>query len=392
MDFTFTPEEEAFRKEVAAFLEKEVPQVYREKRLTFFDMSAQPDWIKVHRVMAEKLGAKGWISKHWPREYGGQDVSPFHRLILREELIRYHSPGYDAIGAGIVAPALMLKGSEEQKKQHLPGIASGKEIWCETLSEPGHGSDLASIEVFAKEESDCFVVNGQKIWTTNGHFADWNALIVRTDREADPNYRGLTFFLLDMKTPGITVNPVINMAGHHDFNEVFFDDVRIPKENIVGGLNKGFYVVMSLLDYERTTDPVYAMAGTYLSDLAEYARENRLLDPLMKNRVAQLRADYEIARLHHYRVTWMQSRDMVPNTESAMNKMVSFELLQRVSEFGMELTGQYSQLTEDSARVPMYGRIPSCYLRSFGHSLEQGTSEIDRDVIAQRGLGLPRLR
>jgi len=316
VDFTFIPEEESFRKEVAEFLEKEVPREYREKRLTFFDMSAQHDWIQVHRAIAEKLGAKGWISKHWPKEYGGRDASPFYRLILREELTRYHSPGYDSIGAGIVAPALLLKGSEEQKKQHLPGIASGKVIWCETLSEPGYGSDLASIEVFAKEESDCFVVNGQKIWTTNAHLADWNALVVRTDREATPKYRGLTFFLVDMKTPGITVNPVINMAGHHDFNEVFFDDVRIPKENIVGGLNKGFYVVMSLLDYERTTDPVYAMADVYLNDLAEYARENNLLDHIMNYRIAQLKAECEIARLFHYRVTWMQSRDMVPNTES----------------------------------------------------------------------------
>ncbi len=392
MDFTFTPEEEAFRSEVAEFLEKDVPQEYREKRLTFFDMSAQHDWIKVHRAMAEKLGAKGWLSRHWPKEYGGQDASPFYRLILREELSRYHSPGYDSIGAGIVAPALLLKGSEEQKKQHLPGIASGKVMWCETLSEPGHGSDLASIEVFAREDADCFNINGQKIWTTNGHFADWNALVVRTDREVTPKYRGLTFFLVDMKTPGITVNPIINMAGHHEFNEVFFDDVRVPKENIVGGLNKGFYVVMSLLDYERTSDTAYAVAGTYLEDLAEYARDNNLLNLIMVNRLAQMKADCEVARLLHYRVTWMQSQGMVPNYESAMSKMYGFELLQRVSEFGMELLGQYSQLTEESARVPMYGRIPSCYLRSFGHSLEQGTSEIDRDVIAQRGLGLPRLR
>ncbi len=392
MDFAFTPEEEAFRREVAGFLEKEVPPEYRRKRLTFFDMSAQPDWIQVHRSMAEKLGERGWISMHWPKEYGGQGASPFHRLILREELARYHSPGYDSIGAGIVAPALMLKGSDEQKKRHLPGIASGKVMWCETLSEPGHGSDLAALEVFAREESDYFAVNGQKIWTTNGHFADWNALIVRTDRETTPSYRGLTMFLVDMKTPGITVNPVINMAGHHEFNEVFFDDVRIPKENIVGGLNRGFYVVMSLLDYERTTDPAYAIAGTYLSDLAEYAQENDLLDNVVKNRLAELKAECEVARLHHYRVTWMQSRDMVPNVESAMSKMCGFELLQHVSEFGMELAGQYSQLAEDSDYAPMYGRIPSCYLRSFGHSLEQGTSEIDRDVIAQRGLGLPRLR
>ena len=392
MDFKFTPEEEAFRKEVAALLEKEVPAEYREKRLTFFDMSAQHDWIKVHRRLAEKLGEKGWLSMHWPVEYGGRGVSPFYRLILREELSRYHSPGYDSIGVGIIAPALLLKGSDEQKKRHLPGIASGKVIWCETLSEPNHGSDLAAIEVFAKEEADCFVVNGQKIWTTNGHFADWNALIARTDRAANPNYRGLTFFLVDMKTPGITVNPIINMAGHHEFNEVFFEDVRIPRENIVGGQNKGWYVVMSLLDYERTTDTVYAIAETYIEDLAEYARENGLLNPVMENRLAQLRADCEVARLLHYRVTWMQSQEMVPNYESAMSKMFSFELHQRVSEFGMELAGQYSQLTEGSAHVPMFGRIPSCYLRSFGYSLEQGTSEIDRDVIAQRGLGLPRLR
>ena len=392
MDFAFSPEEESFRKEVAAFLEKEVPLEYREKRLTFFDMSAQHDWIQVHRKMAEKMGKKEWLSIHWPREYGGQGASLFYRLILREELARYHSPGYDSIGVGIIAPALLLKGSEEQKKRHLPGIASGKVMWCETLSEPNHGSDLAAIEVFAREEADCFIVNGQKIWTTNGHFADWNALIARTDREVSPNYRGLTFFLVDMKTPGITVNPVINIAGHHEFNEVFFEDVRIPKENIVGDLNKGWYVVMSLLDYERTTDTVYAIAATYLQDLAEYARENNLLNPIIENRFAELRAECEIARLLHYRVAWMQSKGMVPNHESAMSKMFSFELHQRISEFGMEIAGPFSQLTADSDRVPMFGRIPSCYLRSFGYSLEQGTSEIDRDVIAQRGLGLPRLR
>ncbi len=392
MDFAFTHEEEAFRREVAAFLEKEGPKEYHEKRVTFFEMSSQPDWIQIHRAMAEKLGERGWISAHWPEEYGGRGALPFYRLILREEMSRLHCPGYDSIGAGIVAPALMLKGSEEQKKAHLPGIASGKVIWCETLSEPGHGSDLAAIEVFARQDVDNFVVNGQKIWTTNGHFADWNALVARTDRDATPSYRGLTFFLLDMKTPGIIVNPVINMAGHHDFNEVFFDDVHIPAENVVGGLNQGFYVVMSMLDYERTTDPAYAFASVYLDDLEEYARQNNLLDHITQLRIAQLRADCEVARLHHYRVTWMQSKGMVPNAESAMSKMCGFETLQRVAEFGMQLVGQYSILDAQSPLAPWQGRIPSVYLRSFGLSLEQGTSEIDRDVIAQRGLGLPRLR
>jgi alkylation response protein AidB-like acyl-CoA dehydrogenase len=392
MDFSFTPEEQAFRREVAAFLEKEAPKAYREKRVTFFDMSSQPDWIQVHRATAEKLGERGWISTHWPVEYGGRGASPFFRLILREELARYHCPGYDSIGAGIVAPAILLKGSEVQKRRHLPGIASGREIWCETLSEPGHGSDLASIEVFARKDGDSFVVNGQKIWTTNAHFADWNALVARTDREAKPAYRGLTFFLLDMKTPGITVKPLVNMAAHHDFNEVFFDDVRIPAENIVGGLNQGFYVVMSLLDYERTSDPAYAIAGVYLEDLAEYGRERNQLTAPLRYRLAQLRADCEVARLLHYRVTWMQARGMVPNYESAMSKMYGFELHQRVSRFGMDLLGQSAQLDGEAPGVPIYGRVPSCWLRSFAFSLEQGTSEIDRDVIAQRGLGLPRLR
>ncbi len=392
MDFAFTPEQEAFRKDVADFLAREAPPEWAKKRVTFFDASSQENWIEEHRAMAEKLGAKGWLSIHWPREYGGQDASTFYRIILREELTKYHSPGYDSIGVGIVAPALLLKGSEEQKRQHLPGIAQGKVMWCETLSEPGHGSDLAAIEVFAREEADCFVVNGQKIWTTNAHFADWNALLTRTDREVTPKHRGLTLFLVDMKTPGITVNPIINMAGHHEFNEVFFDDVRIPKENVVGGKNQGWYVVMSLLDYERTTDLAYAVATTYLEDLIEYARENDLMDPLMRNKMAELVVECEVARLLHYRVTWMQSQGLVPNYESAMSKMYGFELLQRVSEVGMQLLGHYSQLVEESDLAPMYGRIPSCYLRSFGHSLEQGTSEIDKDVIAQRGLGLPRLR
>jgi alkylation response protein AidB-like acyl-CoA dehydrogenase len=392
LDFSFSPEEEAFRQEVAAFLEKEAPVAYRQKRVTFFDTSSQPDWIAQHRRLAEKLGEKGWLSLHWPEEYGGRGKSPFYRLILREELSRYHAPGYDSIGCGIVAPALLLKGSEAQKKRHLAGIASGRVMWCETLSEPNHGSDLAAIETFAREEADAFVVNGQKIWTTNAHFADWDALIARTDRAASPNYRGLTFFLVNMKTPGITVNPIINMAGHHEFNEVFFEDVRIPKENIVGGLNQGWYVVMSLLDYERTSDTIYAVAATYLSDLEEYAHEQNLLDPVMKNRLARFKADCEVARLLHYRVAWMQSRGMVPDYESAMSNMYGFELHQRISEFGMELAGPFGQLAERSALAPIFGRISSCYLRSFGYSLEQGTSEIDRDVIARRGLGLPRLR
>lgn len=392
MDFAFTPEMEAFRQEVSDFLDKEGPQEWHKKKVSFFDMSGQENWIAIHREMSEKMGARGWLSLHWPQEYFGKGLSPFYRLILREELAKHHCPGYHSLSVDFVGQAILLKGSDELKKRFLPGIASGKVMWCEGLSEPGHGSDLASLETFAREEGDCFVVNGQKIWTTYAHFADWMFLLARTDRDARPNYRGLTFFLVDMHTPGITVNPIINMAGHHDFNEVFLDEVRIPKENIVDGVNRGWYVAMSLLDYERTSDLGYAIAGTLLDDIVTCARELDILDADSKRRMAELAVECEVARLTHYHVTWMQSKGNVPTYEAAMCKLLGFEAIQHVAEFGMKIFKHYALLSDKSPLAPLYGRISSCYLRSFGHSMEAGTSEIDRDVIAQRGLGLPRLR
>ncbi len=392
MDFSFTPEEQAFREEVSDFLDREGPQEWQKRKVSFFDMSGQKDWIAVHRDMSRKLGARGWLSLHWPKEYGGKGLSPFYRVILREELASHHCPGYHSLSVDFVAPAILHKGSEELKKRHLPGIASGEVMWCEGLSEPGYGSDLASIETFAKDEGDHFIVNGEKIWTTYAHFADWMFVLARTDREVRPNYRGLTFFLVDMQTPGITVNPIINMAGHHDFNEVFLDNVRIPRENIVDGLNKGWYVAMSLLDDERTSDLGYAIAGTLLDDIVEYAREQDILDTENKRRLAELTAEIEVARLTHYQVTWMQSLGKTTTYEAAMCKLLGFESIQHVAEFGMKVGKQYGLLSDSSPIAPLSGRISSCYLRSFGHSMEAGTSEIDRDVIAQRGLGLPRLR
>jgi alkylation response protein AidB-like acyl-CoA dehydrogenase len=392
MDFAFSPQEEAFRKEVASFLEREGPKEWQKKKVSFFDMSGQENWIAIHREMSRKLGAKGWLSLHWPKEYGGQGLSPFYRLILREELAKHHCPGYHSLSVDFVAPAILLKGSDELKKRFLPGIASGEVMWCEGLSEPGHGSDLAAIETSAREEGDSFIVNGQKIWTTYAHFADWMFFLAKTDRQAQPNYRGLTFFLVDMHTPGITVNPIINMAGHHDFNEVFLDDVRIPKENIVDNVNRGWYVAMALLDYERTSDLGYAIARTLLDDIVECAREKHILDDQNKIRMAELIVECEVARLTHYHVTWMQAQRKATNYEAAACKLLGFESIQHVAEFGLKVFKQYGLLSDTSPLAPLYGRISSCYLRSFGHSMEAGTSEIDRDVIAQRGLGLPRLR
>jgi alkylation response protein AidB-like acyl-CoA dehydrogenase len=392
MDFSFSPEEQAFQQEAREFLDKEAPKDWQKKKVSFFDMSGQENWIAIHRDMSQKLGAKGWLSLHWPREYGGRGLNPFYRLILREELAKHHCPGYHSLSVDFVGPAILYKASEELKKRHLPGIASGKVMWCEGLSEPGHGSDLASIETFAKEDGDSYIVNGQKIWTTYAHFADWMFVLARTDRQVQPNYRGLTFFLVDMKTPGITVNPIINMAGHHDFNEVFFDEVRIPKENIVDAVNKGWYVAMSLLDNERTSDLGYAIAGTLLDDIVEGAHDIGLMNADNKKQMAELKTECEVARLTHYHVTWMIAQGKITNYEAAMCKLLGFEAIQHVAEYGMKVFKLYGLLSDHSPLAPLYGRISSCYLRSFGHSMEAGTSEIDRDVIAQRGLGLPRMR
>jgi alkylation response protein AidB-like acyl-CoA dehydrogenase len=392
MDFSFTPEEQAFQQEVAAFLDKEAPPEWQKKKVSFFDMSGQENWIATHREMSRKLGSHGWLSTHWPKEYGGQELSPFYRLILREELAKHHCPGYHSLSVDFVAPAILQKGSDALKKRFLPGIASGEVMWCEGLSEPGHGSDLAAIDTFAREDSDSYVVNGQKIWTTYAHFADWMFVLARTDRNAQPNYRGLTFFLVDMKTPGITVNPIINMAGHHDFNEVFLDEVRIPKENIVDAVNKGWYVAMGLLDAERTSDLGFAIAGTLLKDLMEAAREQNLLTAADKIRMAELAAECEVARLIHYQVTWLLGQGKALDYRAAMCKLLGFEAIQHVADFGLKVFKQYGTLSDHDPLAPLFGRVSSCYLRSFGHSMEAGTSEMDRDVIAQRGLGLPRLR
>ena len=391
MDFGFRQEEEAFRSEVRKFIEKEYPSewIKRSKSLLnfFFEALSDSDEERI-RIMAQKLGAKGWLSLGWPEEYGGQN-SLLLQLILTEELIYHDCPGWDDFGVGMIAPTLIRFASEEQKRTHLPGITQGETFWCELLSEPEAGSDLASLQTRAVEKDDHFIVNGQKVWTSVAHHADWGILLARTDPNV-PKHKGLSLFLVNMKTPGITINPVIDMSSSHFFNEVFFDDIRIPKENLVGGQNQGWYVIMGLLDFERSCWPTYAVARHYLEDLLEYARQTKPLDPVMRNRLAELIAECEIARLMHYRVIWMQDKGVIPNYESAMNKVYGLELNQRVTAAGMQVLGHYAGLMPDSKWAPIDGRAPLFYLRSIGNTLEMGTSEIDRIIIAQRGLGLPR--
>jgi hypothetical protein len=390
MDFSLSPEQSAFRSEVREFIEKELPPEWKWGKLAYYFFGDYERVGSFTRTMAQKLGANGWLSLTWPKEYGGQDASPIFQLILMEELEYHHCPGFDTFGVGMVAPTLIRLGTEEQKREHLPPIAKGERFWCECLSEPDAGSDLASLRTRAIEEDDEFVINGQKAWTSGAHQADWGILLARTDTEL-PKHRGLSFFLIDMKAEGITINPLINIVGEHEFNEVFFDNVRVPKGNLVGVKNQGWRVVMTLLDFERSTAlPYYAGARQYLEELIEHARrQTRPLNPASKNCLSELIVECEVSRLLTYRAAWMGEKGLPFTPEAAMAKLYSVELIQRVANAGMNLLGLYSQLTESSKQALLDGRARWHYLRSAGITLEAGSSEIDRNLIAMRGLGLP---
>jgi alkylation response protein AidB-like acyl-CoA dehydrogenase len=390
MNFSFTQEQEAFRSEVREFIEKEFPPERRGMYRDFLSMfgGGAAQW-NFSREMARKLGAKGWLSIAWPKEYGGRD-SPTLQHILVEELAYHKCPGWDTVGIGMLAPMLFMSGSEEQKKRFLPPMARGEVAWCELLSERDAGSDLAALQTRAVEKDDCFIINGQKCWTSGAHQADWGFILVRTDPEAEPKHRGLSFFLLDMKTPGISITPIVNMAGEHEFNEVFLDDVRVPKENLVGEKNRGWYVVVGVLDFERSALPFHAIARRKLDDFIEHVRKAKLADPTLRNHIAELIVECEVARLIHYRVVWMQDKGIVPNYESSIDKLFMSELNQKVTATVCRDLGHYGALTEGSKWAPLNGHAPFLYLRAIGDVIAMGSSEIERVVIAQRGLGLPR--
>ena len=269
MDFRFSPEDEAFRTELLDFLRAELPDDWE----GLSRWAEEADW-DFTRTMRKKLAGRGWLTMHWPKEYGGQEVSPIRSAILNEEMSYHRAPGRDIFGVRMLAPTLMIYGSEEQKERFLRPVARGEVQWCQGYSEPGSGSDLASLQTRAVSDGDDYVVNGSKIWTTMAHQADWMMLLARTDPDA-PKHRGISFLLVDMKSPGVSVQPVYNMTGGHDFNQVFFDNVRVPKANLVGDENRGWYVGVTLLDFERSGIDYSATARRLLDELTEWAKTTR---------------------------------------------------------------------------------------------------------------------
>ncbi len=400
MDWADTPAQAAFRHEVQELILTRLPTRYQEmaahggpgERIWEFDRkspdasarTAAADW---HRA----LNDRGWVAPHWPREYGGAGLTPMEQFILNQELARAGAPHVGGSGVSLLGPTLILHGTGEQRARYLPPILAGEVTWAQGYSEPGAGSDLASLQTRAVRDGDDFILNGQKIWTSGAHTADSIFALVRTDPEA-PKHRGISFLLIeDIKTPGITVRPLVDMGGRHYFNEVFFEDVRVPASNLVGELNRGWYVGMTLLDFERSNIGGAVGARRSLHRLLTVIRDDpdlrgRVNASPVRHEIAQRFIETEVMYQFSLRIISMQDRGQLPNDEASMSKLYNSELSQRLAQTAMQavgLKGNIMRGSDESSFARQYiGMVPA--------TIRGGTSEVQRNVIATRGLGLPR--
>jgi alkylation response protein AidB-like acyl-CoA dehydrogenase len=395
MDFKFTEDEEVFRLEVRQWLKQEIPQKWIELDPGIWE-ETEESWT-LAREFQRKLGQKGWLAPSYPKEYGGLELSHMKRLILAEELAYSRAPLSIEVEVTVnwVAPSIMLFGTEKQKKDYVSSVAKGDIIFCLGYSEPNAGSDLASLQTRAVEVGDEYVINGQKTWCSYGHLADYCWLAARTDPDAS-KHEGISIFIVDMKTPGITIRPLINILNRHSFNEVFFDDVRIPKESLVGQKNKGWYQLVIALDFERSSIGYAAANQRLIEELIKYAKETTRSgeplanDPLIRNELAQLAVENEVARMMAYRIAWMFSKGLHPSYESSMSMVFISEVMRHTANVGMRILGHYGELDRDSKWAVMNARIMRMCLSSLSIGVGGGSNEIQRNIIAMRGLGLPR--
>ena len=387
MDFQFTAEHDALRTEVRGFLKDALKDYHGIPRPT-----SQDDWPG-QMAFLQSLAARGWVAPAWPVEYGGLGWRHINQMIFSEELAYAGAPDAGRVfSVGMIGPTLIVHGNEAQKREHLPRITSGEAIWCQGYSEPGAGSDLASLQTRALRDGDDYVINGQKIWTTGAHHADWCFMVVRTNPDA-PKHKGISFLLVDMKAPGITVQPIVNLAGHHEFNQVFFEDVRVPVANRVGEENNGWYVAMTLLDFERSNVASIAANQLQLDELAAFVRAEHpggSYGRILKHRLADLFVANDVGRLLSYRTAWMQETGRTMNTEASVIKVFATELAQRISNFGVNVQGPGGALLPGSYAARFGGQAADDHMENVSPTIYSGSSEVQRNIIATRGLGLPR--
>ncbi len=394
MDFNYSAEDEAFRRELRAWLEENLKDEMRRPQLGFMYEGDEGEWqqrLEWHR----KMHASGWIGVGWPREYGGRGATLLEQLVYGEELGRSHAPDMvNGVGLGMAGPTIMTWGSEEQKRRYLPRILSAGEIWCQGFSEPNAGSDLASLQTQAVEDGDYFVVNGQKVWTSEAHHADMCILLVRTDPQA-PKHRGLSYLLADMHSPGITIRPLTQITGDRSFNEVFFEDVRIPRKNLLGSKDHGWQIAITTLMFERTV----VAGGRILIDPMELAslaksieRNGRpaLEDGYVRDRIAHFLCEARALKYIGYRQLTRQLKGLPPGPEGSLLKLAASELNLRISSFAMELLGAYSQFNYRAPYAIDQGKWSYRMLAARALTIGGGTTEVQHNIIGERVLGLPK--
>jgi alkylation response protein AidB-like acyl-CoA dehydrogenase len=388
MDLELTRHEREFRDQLRAWLREHVPEPWSGSASE--DHQGLADYL---RRWQRKLFAGGWAGISWPREYGGRGATLMEQAIFQEELALADAPPLlGTIGLSLVGPTIVAMGTEEQKARFLPKILSGEEIWCQGFSEPNAGSDLASLGTKARRDGDAFIVNGQKIWTSFAQMADLCLLLVRTDFEA-PKHKGITCLLVDMKSPGVSVRPLRMMSGDPGFNEVFFSDVRVPVTRVLGKVNQGWTTAITALMNERanlgTGAQVVFRRGLHrlIARAHQIDRNGRpaSADPVVRQKLAQAWLELEILRLNTNRALTALAKSGSPGAAGSMQKLYWSEMNQRTQQIAQEVLGPYGQLADFDDGVWQHG-----YLRARGNTIEAGTSEIQRNIIAERVLGLPK--
>jgi alkylation response protein AidB-like acyl-CoA dehydrogenase len=398
MDFNYSVEQQQFRVELRNWLEKNSAEVFGAS-LQRFDGSMESIifgrddrlWeqaLEYHR----RLYAAGYLALHWPCEWGGAGAGLVEQSIYQDEVLRLGLPLYGANQLAIdrFGPTIILLGTEQQKRRFLKPMLTGDEIWCQGYSEPNAGSDLANVQTRATLEGDSFVVNGQKVWTSLAHRADWQVLLVRTDPSA-PRHKGISYLLVDMKSPGISVRPLVQMTGEAKFNEVFYDNVRVPKENLVGELNDGWRAAIATLMYQRLSAGTRHPLERIIGELIELAREVEFegipahRHPYVRQRIAQFAAEGRCLKLGRYRALTTQLKGKAPGPENSFSKLLASELNLRVVAFANELLGPYAALEDGSARHWQERMLGARELTIAG-----GTSEVQHNVIGERVLGMPK--
>jgi len=404
MDFRYTPEEEAFRSKLHAWLEKTSAEVFGRGKddgvgastASLLDVGDDTRWqrlLEYHR----RLYDSGYVALHWPREYGGGGATLMEQAIYQDEVLSYALPLYGANQLAIdrIGPTLMFMGTKEQKDRYLRKMLTGEEIWCQGYSEPNSGSDLASVQTRAVLDGDTFVINGQKVWTSLAHRAHMQVLLVRTDPDA-PKHKGISYLLVDMKSPGITIRPLVQITGEAGFNEVFYDNVRVPKENIVGEINQGWQVSIATLMYERVSGGTRHPVQRTITELLELSKqvefEGMLANrhPYVRQRLAQFAVEAECLRLSRYRSLTSQLKGRIPGPESSFGKLFATELNLRVAMFADELLGPYATVDKGSIGAVEGGRWMARSLAARGLTIAAGSSEIQHNIIGERVLKLPK--